>query len=249
MKVIGFANKFYTLWEVTEDTHNLGNGHSYIITHYYFIKNISFDKETAIAKYPEAKIDENLRGKTASWDSQKEVWDNVDIFRFGKYKYNKINECADTNYIEWYWNNVYGDHKEYVGNVLESRGYEVREYSYESYDGYTVTNQYLASPETIENERIHNKNVNDFMNHLTSNPELEFVPTNNLSNEGYYRDDFVLYHFPEFKEMYYRGFNYYVPSINGKGKRFKNKNVKILTYTYEIKNYDVVIHVDKFSIK
>ena len=31
MKVIGFANKFYTLWEVTKETKDLGNGRSYLI--------------------------------------------------------------------------------------------------------------------------------------------------------------------------------------------------------------------------
>ena len=55
---IGFANKFYTLWHITEETKPLGNGRSYMITHYTFIKNISFDKETALSKYPEAIFDE-----------------------------------------------------------------------------------------------------------------------------------------------------------------------------------------------
>ena len=64
---IGFANKFYTLWHITEETKPLGNGRSYVITNYTFIKNISFDKGVALSKYPEAIFDENLRGKTISW--------------------------------------------------------------------------------------------------------------------------------------------------------------------------------------
>ena len=43
---IGFANKFYTLWNITEETKSLGNGCNYVVTHYTYIKNISFDKET-----------------------------------------------------------------------------------------------------------------------------------------------------------------------------------------------------------
>ena len=66
---IGFANKFYTLWQISEETKPLGNGRSYVITHYTYVKNISFDKETALAKYPGATLNENLRGMTRSWDS------------------------------------------------------------------------------------------------------------------------------------------------------------------------------------
>ena len=40
---IGFANKFYTLWNITEETKSLGNGCNYVVTHYTYIKNISFD--------------------------------------------------------------------------------------------------------------------------------------------------------------------------------------------------------------
>ena len=51
MKVIGFANKFYTLWEVTEGTTPSEiNGMSVNTIHYEYIKNISFDLETAINK-------------------------------------------------------------------------------------------------------------------------------------------------------------------------------------------------------
>ena len=122
---IGFANKFYTLWNITEETRPLGNGCNYVVTHYTYIKNISFDKETALAKYPNATLDENLRGKTASWSSQpKEVWDNVNCFRFGKYKYQVI-DSTDVNYLEWYWNQLpIGNHRDYVSSYLEGLGYE-----------------------------------------------------------------------------------------------------------------------------
>ena len=47
---IGFTNKFYTLWNITEETKPLGNGCNYVVTNYTYIKNIYFDKETALAK-------------------------------------------------------------------------------------------------------------------------------------------------------------------------------------------------------
>ena len=95
---IGFSNKYYTLWQIEEETRPLGNGCNYVVTHYYYIKNISFDKDKALAKYPNASLDENLRGKTASWSSRpKEVWTNVDVFRFGKYKFEK---SKDNNFVQ-----------------------------------------------------------------------------------------------------------------------------------------------------
>ena len=150
---IGFANKFYTLWNITEEIKSLGNGCNYVVTHYTYIKNISFDKETALTKYPNATLDENLRGKTASWSSQpKEVWTNVNCFRFGKYKYQVI-DSTDINYLEWYWDQLpLGDHKDYVSSYLEGLGYEIR-----SWDN---GNQYLMSSEDLENEKENNKIVN-----------------------------------------------------------------------------------------
>ena len=53
---IGFANKYYTLWQISEETKPLGNGRSMVVTHYTYVKNISFDKETALAKYPGALL-------------------------------------------------------------------------------------------------------------------------------------------------------------------------------------------------
>ena len=173
---IGFANKFYTLWQITEDTKPLGNGHSYVTTHYNYIKNISFDKETALTKYPGAILDESLRGKTTSWESQKEVWDNVDTFRFGKYSYMKITEVDNTNYIEWYWNQVYGEHKTYVGEVLKSRGYEIRSWESELEDGRKLANQYLVSPEELELERIHNDELKMMIEKCKNNEMFEFIP-------------------------------------------------------------------------
>ena len=55
-QAIGFANKFYTLWTITDECKSLGNGRIYKVTHYCYIKNISMDKGTAITKYPNAII-------------------------------------------------------------------------------------------------------------------------------------------------------------------------------------------------
>ena len=225
MLAIGFANRFYTLWEITEDTQNLGNGELRIITNHSYIKNISFDKETAIEKYPEAKFDPDLKGKTISWQSVKEVWTNNDVYRFGKYKYSKITD-ADIEYTAWYWNHINGEHEEYVEEVLKRNGYEIRKFS----DG----TKYLMSPESLENEKIEDKKKEEVLNILEKNSPFEISFDHNPNYCGYCRIDYTLYHFQQVKENYYQGFEYYLPLINGKQKRIKNKKLIINDYTYNI---------------
>ena len=249
MKVIGFANKYYTLWEITEETRYLGNGHRYVIVHNTFVKNISFDKETAFAKYPEAGFDETLRGKTHSWESKKEVWDNVDVFRFGKYKYDNIDSCSDTSYIEWYWNNIYDEHIDYVSNVLKNRGYEIRINTYINHEGKVVNSEYLMNPENLEIECQNKEKLNNTINELATGNPIEIFIESNPNDEGDYRDGDIIYHFQEVKENWYNGFNYYLPVLNGKAKRVKNKTIIIKNYTYKLDNDIVTIEVLDFDIE
>lgn len=240
MKVIGFANKFYTLWEVSEETQDLGNGHKYVITHFYYIKNISFDKETAFTKYPGLDFDENLRGKTQSWETKKEVWDNVDTYRFGKFKYEKIGD-HDIDYLAWYWDQVSGDHKEYVGSVLKRHGYEIRTWG--------DNNQYLVDPKTIENEKKSIEAMNKMTEKLNSSDSFEICFDYNPDEDGYCRVDDILYHFQEVKENWYNGFPYYLPILNGKSKRIKNKNIKVTKFnTKNLENGSLVVEILDFEV-
>ena len=240
MLAIGFANKFYTLWNISEERRDLGNGHSYIITHNDYIKNISFDKETALAQYPDAKLDETLKGHTRSWESTKEVWDNVDVFRFGKYKYEKINN-SDLSYLAWYWNQIYGDHKEYVGSILKDNGYEIRTWGED--------NQYLMSPEDLENERKQKEKFQELTNLVKNGNQLNVFIEYNLDENGIYVDDCIRYHFPEVRENYYNGFTYYLPVVNGKQKRIKNKNLVITDYNYSVNDNIITIQILDFKIE
>ena len=244
---IGFANKFYTLWQISEETRDLGNGHSYIVTYYNYVKNISFDKETAMAKYPNAVFDENLRGKTQSWNTEKEVWDNINIYRFGKYKYEKIDN-SDLNYLAWYWDQIYGDHKEYVGEILKANGYEIRTNTYTDYYGETRTSTYLISPEELEIERKNNEALNEIEKKLQNNEVVEFVSECNPDVLGDCRIGDIIYHFNEVKENYYQGWMYYLPVINGKQKRIKNKKIVVTKYTYTRNDSVIAINIEDFSI-
>lgn len=240
MKVIGFANKFYTLWDVTEETKDLGNGHKYVVTHFAYIKNISFDKETAFSKYPGLDFDENLRGKTQSWDTEKEIWENVDTYRFGKFKYEKIGD-HDIDYLAWYWDQVSGDHKEYVGSVLKKHGYEIRIWG--------NNNEYLVDPKTIENEKKALEAINEMTEKLNNSDSFEICLDHNPDEEGYCRVDDIFYHFQEVKENWYNGFPYYLPVLNGKSKRIKNKNIKVTKFNNKnLENGSLVVEILDFEI-
>lgn len=247
IKAIGFTNKYYTLWEIWEEHRPLGNGHSYVITHYTYIKNISFDRDTAIAKYPGLPIDETLRGHTRSWNSTKEVWDNVDVFRFGKYKYKKIEECTDIDYIGWYWENAVREQKEFVGHVLENHGYEIRERVY-NYSTGEYVEQYLMSPEALEQERKVKREFQEMIEKIENATELTFFCDHNPDYDGEYWDGNIHYHFQDVKENYYNGFSYYLPILNGKAKRVKNKNIIVTKFTYEIIENAIIIQILDFKI-
>lgn len=244
MKVIGFANKYYTLWEVTEETRPLGNGHNYVVTHFNYIKNISFSKDVVLAKYPNVTMDESLRGKTVSFKTEKEVWDNVDTFRFGKYKYQKINDVDDIGYIVWYWDQVNDKHKEFVGNVLKGYGYKIRKWTGESTSG-----EYLMDPVALMNEQENLAKVNYIYNKCVLGDTLEFTPTHNIDFFGEFRDGDIIYKFEYFKVTDYQGYEYGLPLDNkGKAKRIKNKNIKITDYSYKLNGNILTVIINKFEI-
>ncbi len=241
---IGFANKFYTLWQISKETRPLGNGHSYVIVHYNYIKNISFDKEKAMALYPDAIYDENLRGKTSSWQTNREVWDNVDVFRFGRYIYKAIAENEDTDYIAWYWDNVSGEHRDYVSEVLKNRGYEIRKTTHN--DG--MTSEYLISPDDLEKEKINIESLNSVREIIMNNDPLELTPTRNLDEFGEYWDGNIYYKFENYKTLYYNDYAYGLPLKNEKAKRIKNKTIKITDYTFVDNRTSLNIYVKDFEI-
>ena len=245
---IGFTNKYYTLWSMTEDFKPLGNGHSYVVQHFTYIQNISMDRETAFKKFPGVEYMEGLRGKSHSFDYKKEVWDNVDTFRFGKYKYEKIESVNDLNYTAWYWDQVYAEHKDFVSEFLKKNGYEVRTHTWISYDGTEKTDEYLMSPEALEEEKKNIAAVNATIEKCKNNESFEFIPEYNLDEMGDYRDGDIIFHFAEIKENYYQGYTYYLPILNGKAKRFKNKNIKVTKYSYSVNNRIVTINVEDFEI-
>lgn len=244
MKVIGFSNRYYTLWEVTEENKDLGNGSHLKITHYYYLKNISFIKKKAMEKYPDAIVNENLRGTTKYFKTEKLIFDTVDTFRFGKYKFNKIAESEDISYIAWYWDNIFDDaHKNFVTEFLKSKGYEVRKYS--------TGVEYLMSPEELIEEAkelaVKNSMIKKFQNHEEFSLDIQYNP----DFEGEMTIDDIIYQFEEVKENCYQGCYYYLPVLNGKAKRIKNKTITITDYdvfNLDDNNVTIIVRIKDFII-
>ena len=140
MEYIGKAEKFYTLWEVWEETHTTIRGESYKAIHHQYIKNISFDLDKAKDKYPNAIIDESLRGHS-SWTSYDYPKPPVDEFRGGKYRGDKIAECTDYQYLHWAYDLGYiipWESREIVLGILELQGYR------------KINDTHIATPEEVE---------------------------------------------------------------------------------------------------
>lgn len=114
MLKIGFANQYYTLWNVTSEpkyfTDSYGKHHiQCMITHYNYIKNISTDLDKVKTLHPDLVVDNELRGKTCSWVSSSEEDLTPEILKFGKYSGKSIQEIVvtDFNYILWLIDNCY----------------------------------------------------------------------------------------------------------------------------------------------
>lgn len=118
MKKIGFANQYYTLWEVTTIPQYTQYENFTVYTHdkevNTYIKNISIDVEKVKKLYPDfdSMFDEYLRGKSHTFEvykSKEEDWEKcgykeINIFNHGKYSQKTIEEVFEINpkYLVWY---------------------------------------------------------------------------------------------------------------------------------------------------
>ena len=237
MKFIGFANKFYTLWDVTSKVVESKYSKHTIVTNTY-IKNISTDIDKVKELYPGVEIDGSLRGHSCTFEYIKERKEiNTDKFNFGKYEGQLISECNDESYLIWFFDNCDVERKKNVEERLVKLGFIVK-------------NDTIFTQEEIEKQE-------QIERMLSNKEELEVTFDRNLSVEfdssnkcyGVYRnEDGILFKFNDVKLNYYNGFEYCLPLVNDKAKRIKNKTVKIKDYKYEITKYDTIVEVYDFVI-
>lgn len=246
MEYIGKADKFYTLWEVTEDHCTTHRGEPYTIIHHQYIKNISFDLTKAKEKYPNAIVDEGLRGHS-SWTSYDYPKPPVDEFCGGKYRGDKIAECTDYQYLHWAYDLGYiipWESRDIVLGILESQGYR------------KINDTHIATPDEVAIIEKSYTNTQIAKDILDKEGKITINPIKNLSEEGTINIDNVEYNFINYKLLDYGGYYYGLP-INSKGqaKRIKNKTVEIIPESYEIIKSEygwgvtLIVNVKDFNIK
>lgn len=223
--VIGFTNKMYTLWQKTFIENNYGGYDTYT-----YVKNISMDFEEAKKQYPNAEIDLTLRGhKEITRMVFEKPQYNDDEFSFGKYAGQKIAESTDYNYLEWYYGQIDGDttRKEIIKSILEPLGYGFR------------GEHCIMNPEWYQ-DYLKEKATEEAAKKMVESGNIEFIPEYNIDYEGEINVDGILYKFENVQECYYSGFSYYLPMLNGKSKRIKNKKV-IVTEFEKLENDTILI--------
>tara|TARA_B100001173_G_scaffold308748_1_gene319627 strand:- start:645 stop:1403 length:759 start_codon:yes stop_codon:yes gene_type:complete len=220
---IGFTEKYYTLWSVRTDPVYIGDrliGHDFQKS---YIKNLSMDKEKAIEKAKKLGCvdlvpDPTLRGsrlityfqetKSEKERRLKEQARKDELsrttFTFGKYEnktYQEVSEI-DSEYLHWAYNNSEANK---VG--IENTTYWKNKLAEEE-------KEKNALLDTIEEAR----KSGEIVLTILDNPDVYGICKTDKNIDIY---------FPEVKQNYYNGWEYFTPVIKGKGKRVKNKTFKV----------------------
>lgn len=253
MQVIGKANKYYTLWEVTKETRAGYDGRPYTATVHEYIKNISMDIEVVKAKYPGVTIDESLRGtRTFITSDYMPVEMPQDEFQYGKYRGTKVADCTDYDYLGWTMNNerdiIPDSCKELVDMKLVEQGWR------------RTNEMTILSPEAVKELDELTEKCEEYMELLDHGNPVEFT----INSQIYFNSDEqcvtkihnnIALRFMNFKTGFYKGYNYPIPcDSKGKGKKLRGCTITITkyTYTYEPNEYGwasrLTINVEDFTV-
>ena len=240
---IGFSTKYFTLWDVQETiewTSVGGLNLPYQKISYCYIQNLSMDeneaKRKAIFKGVENfEIDHDLFGRNASFFHKKELFSKIPsdksyFFEFGKFQGEHIKNCTDFDYLFYFFNESQNIHAKAI--LLEN--------GFVEFEGQVVHAEHA--------KKIKLRNL--VFNEIKEKKEVEVEILSNLAFENGFMFSFkneVLngIYLGEKKEMFYNGFNYYLPIIDGKAKRFKGKRAKL---TIEKINGDWSFEINKIEI-
>lgn len=202
MKIIGFANEYFTLWNLTivkkhhqDDfgvVHYIGDDYNYT-----YLQNLSKDENSAVEKaikltgQKDIEVDEGLRGiSSRSFSKYVERSLHYSVFPFGKYKFCQISNCTD----EFQLLRVYrgegaiGGSYETKINQLKRRVI-ARKKLIELGLLIKFNGKYLTSRE-VEYEKINNANGHFFTEGLRV--ELILKEVSSLSFEGVYGDYYIV---------------------------------------------------------
>ena len=250
-EALGFTGKFYAVWDLTISEDEVCPGCIRKFTLYKYRRKASKYLNVAKNKYPGLEVDEALNGKTKTFWFKDYIWNTNKVFRFGKHKGERIEDCKETDYIAWYWKNIYDEHKAYVEGILISRGWfsTIKE-EHDEDDIFTVKVKHMVSGDTVALETKDVDNMSPELRKIYTASELEVTPTRNITCNGNYLEGNVIYRFLDYKRIpgtYYAP-EYYLPLINGKGVRIKNKKVVITNFKVEMDNNKIIVNILNFKI-
>ncbi|MCH5167424.1 MAG: hypothetical protein J1F35_05965 [Erysipelotrichales bacterium] len=215
-------------------------------------KNVSMDIDKVKELYPDLEIDTELKGHKPIFFDTSEKINDYNKFRFGQYKGQLISECANYSYLKWYYHECAWESRPYIQEVLEEAGYQIlSSFYYLDEDGEKECRRLtdnIYSPEEWENYLKKDREELETIKSLRKASSFEFIPESNLDDAGGYYDEEsgTTYFFPEVKECYYSGYRYYIPVINGKGKRIKNK--KIVVTEFETNPINRTVKIKSFKV-
>lgn len=221
---IGFANKYYTLWEYNVSYRTNEKGISFKTESYRFLHNASKDKDRAFAKYPDATFDENLRGRHHSWSYEKRIID-YNKYHCGKYMGVMFTASTDYNYMMWFYNTcAIDEQKPIIEPLLLEEGYEF---------DYVGDTKIFITPKEVEKRKHLDELGSKGKAKLAQGIPFVVTFARSLNEVGEYfiNDLQITLSFENYKTMYYDGFYYSLP-IDAKGhtKRIKNKQIMIEKY-------------------
>jgi len=231
MNLIGFSNKYYTLWSYSEEPLYTTIGEKSfqygIKQNYNYIKNISFDLEKVKELYPDVTIDDDLRGKSESWSKEPKFVYPDEYFHFGKYEGSLISKCNDQSYLMWYFQNgVYNERY----NIVKNRLIELGCAFYEDmiFSSVELCNEHI---EKINNIEKREKEISEIYDKYKTPGIFYHNFYHSLDDQGRYGDRMFDIRFDDYSENFYAGYTYGLPRINGKAKRIKNKVLEMNVVT------------------
>lgn len=227
VRVIGFANEYYTLWDITTDVSVYGTQGSYKsfqTIRYTYLQNLSKDLDSAIEKAKQMgatclEPDHELYGRNGSWECQKRLDSKLPnnlspFFEFGKYQDKLISEIQDVSYMFWYYNE---SKNRYAKNILIANGYRELGFSLVTQEKYDeamnteMVNNILRQEKFIDVDADGNLKLGDGIAYKAFN----YMGVN------------INFIFNQFKEMFYQGFSYALPLVNGNAKKIKGKKIRL----------------------
>jgi len=230
MLQIGFSKKYFTLWDVVNETQYSGDTgqYGYNVTRFTYMQNLSLDETKAKEKakgfgVKDLSVNEDLYGRSGkSWEKRERIVKTYEPFqfRFGKYEDCDIRENDDVDYLKWYFG-------ETENMIVAERMCELDDY-YTILDGELLTQTQLDG--VVKRKSIERK--------LKKTGVIELFVERNIDGCGHLHVDGITYMFEDIVERWYNDYQYFLPTLKGKAKRIKNKTIEVSVEVGKFQDWD-----------